>query len=273
MRCPACWQRRNRTLEGRAQRLERHHRLRHSVVANNRRVAVITGGARGIGAAIGGALARTGTAVVLADVDEAALTATASDIRGRGGDVTIVVADVRNEDSLNHLRETASDLSGQIDIVVANAAVADRGAIFEGDTALWRGVLETNLLGAALTVRSLAGGMVSRRAGDVVLMASLSGRMSYVGEPLYIASKWGLIGLGHSLRAELAPRGVRVTLIEPGIVRTDLSARDATGRALLASTAPLNADDIAAAVVYVTSQPRGVAVSELVIQPNTVGGW
>jgi NADP-dependent 3-hydroxy acid dehydrogenase YdfG len=241
-------------------------------VTEPRRVAVVTGGARGIGSAIGRAFADTGLAVVLADVDASELKAAAAMSR-REGEVSTAVVDVRDEAALEQFYETVIELHGRLDVIVANAGIADRGAVLHGDTREWRRVVETNLLGAALTVRALAGDMVGRGAGDVVLLASLSGRMSYVGEPLYIASKWGLVGFGHALRAELAPLGIRVTLIEPGLVRTELSARDEPGRSLLASSASLDVADVAAAVVYATSQPPGVAVSELVIQPNRAGGW
>jgi clavulanate-9-aldehyde reducatase len=238
-----------------------------------RRVAVVTGGARGIGCAIGRAFADAGHGVMLADVDSAALSTAASSLGTFTGTVATAVVDIRDEGSLRQLYERTLGLFGRLDIVVANAATADRGPVLEGEPRKWRAVVETNLLGAAMTVRALTADMVRRGAGDVVLIASLSGRMSYVGEPLYIASKWGLVGFGHALRAELAPLGVRVTLIEPGLVRTRLSGRDEPGRSLLASRPSLDPSDVASAVLYATSQPPGVAVSELVIQPNGPDVW
>ena len=109
--------------------------------------------------------------------------------------------------------------------------------------------------------------MIAQQSGHVFLTASTSGRETYVGEPLYIASKWGLIGFGHATRKEVSQYGIRVTLIEPGIVDSPLT-RDAPAVApLLARCVPLQPEDVARAVVYAFHQPPYVNVSELTVVP------
>jgi NADP-dependent 3-hydroxy acid dehydrogenase YdfG len=136
----------------------------------------------------------------------------------------------------------------------------------EGDPARWHDLLDINVLGVANCVRAVLPGMTVRRAGDVVIMASIAGRESWVGEPVYIASKHALVGLGSSLRRECAPDGVRVTLIEPAIVDTPLVRSTGEGRAELGSYAALSPDDVARAVLFAVSQPPGVGIAEIVIR-------
>src|SRR5260221_14480341 len=99
-------------------------------------------------------------------------------------------------------------------------------------------------------------------------MASLSGRDAYVGEPAYIASKWGVIGFGHSVRKEVGPYGIRVTLIEPGAVDTPLTRGAPKVRPLIEAIQPLLPDDIARAVLYAYQQPEHVVITELGLRPT-----
>ena len=160
---------------------------------------------------------------------------------------------------------TAEERFGRIDLLVACAGIVDRGPVAEGDPERWRAVVETNLLGAAYCVRGVLPAMLRQAAGHVVLIAFVSGRESYVGEPLYIAAEWGLVGFGHALREEVGPAGVRVTLIEPGLVDTPLT-RGSAVRPLLEASEPLRPEDVARAVAYAYAQPANVAISELVVR-------
>jgi NADP-dependent 3-hydroxy acid dehydrogenase YdfG len=108
--------------------------------------------------------------------------------------------------------------------------------------------------------------MKERGSGDIVLMASIAGRESWVGEPLYIASKWGMVGLSRSLREECAPHGVRVTVVEPTMVDTPLVRATEDGRRELEQYPALAAADVARAVVFALEQPDGVAVGEIVLR-------
>jgi NADP-dependent 3-hydroxy acid dehydrogenase YdfG len=223
------------------------------------RVAVITGGASGIGAATAARLAAQGAHVTVSDL--AADGATARD------GVTTVRADVRSYADMTALRDGVLERHGRVDVVVANAGIADWGTIAEGDPDRWRDVLETNVLGVALTLRAFVPALVAQRSGHVVITASISGRVTYVGEPIYIASKWALVGLGRTLRKELAPAGVRVTLVEPGIVDTPLVSGTEEGRRELAEVRALGPQDVADAIVYALSRPGHVDIDELMLSP------
>jgi NADP-dependent 3-hydroxy acid dehydrogenase YdfG len=221
------------------------------------RVAVVTGGTSGIGAATATRLLDAGAHVVVSDLDSAAAPA----------GVTFMRADVRSYDDMTALHDAALERHGRLDIVVANAGVADWGSIAGGDPDRWREVLDTNVLGAAQTLRALVPALVAQGRGHVVVTASISGRVTYVGEPIYIASKWALVALGRTLRKELAPAGVRVTLIEPGIVDTPLVSSTEEGRRELAQLEALRPDDVADAILYALSCPDRVNIDELMLSP------
>ncbi len=109
--------------------------------------------------------------------------------------------------------------------------------------------------------------MQRQRAGHILLMGSLSGRDAYVGEPAYIASKFGLIGFGHSVRKEAGPYGIRVTIVEPGAVDTPLTRGAPKVRPLIESINPLQPEDVARAVVFAYQQPPHVVITELALRP------
>jgi NADP-dependent 3-hydroxy acid dehydrogenase YdfG len=230
------------------------------------RAAFVTGAARGIGAAAARQLAAAGAAVLLADTDGDAARAAASEITAAGGTAVAARCDVRDFAQVSAACEQAAARFGPVDLLVANAGVGDYATMSDGDPARWQALIDINVMGVVHAVRAVLPGMKERRSGDVIIMASIAGRESWVGEPVYIASKHALVGLGSSLRKECASSGVRVTLIEPAIVDTPLVRSTAEGRAELFSYAALAPDDVARSVVFAASQPPGVAISELVIR-------
>lgn len=227
------------------------------------RVALITGGGRGIGAAIARQLADQGVRVVVGDLSDQ----TDTDDRARNSIMTRA-CDTRRYEDLVALHDAALTEYGRLDYVVANAGIADWGSMSEGDPDRWREVLETNVLGTAFTIRATLPTLLRSSSGHVVITASISGRVTYVGEPIYIASKWALVGLGRALRKEVAGAGVRVTLIEPGIVDTPLVSGTAEGRRELAQVRPLSPEDVARTVAFVLAQPEHVDIDELVVSPS-----
>jgi NADP-dependent 3-hydroxy acid dehydrogenase YdfG len=128
-------------------------------------------------------------------------------------------------------------------------------------------VVETNVLGTAYAVRACLPHLIARGGGDVVLLSSIAGRRPSPVQPIYSASKWGLVGLGQAMRTEAAKHGVRVTLMEPGMVDTSLARGSARGQELLKTVRPLATDDVANAVLFALSQPPNVCVAELVLMP------
>jgi NADP-dependent 3-hydroxy acid dehydrogenase YdfG len=226
-------------------------------------VAVVTGGASGIGAATAASLAHRGARVVVVD--------RAAPIQLDPG-LDFVQADVREYADLERVRDHTLDRHGRIDLVVAGAGITAWGKLAESDPAPWAAVLMTNVLGVAHTLRATLPTMISQGRGHVVILASVSGRTTYVGEPIYIASKWALVGLGRAVRAELAGTGVRLTLIEPGIVDTPLVRDTPEGKAELEGVEALQPEDIAEAIVFAVTRPGRVDVDEVMITPTDVPG-
>lgn len=228
---------------------------------------IITGGGRGIGEATALALARLGAHLVISDLSLELAADVVMRVREAGGAAVGAAADVRRYEDAARLAETCVREHTRIDFVVANAGIGDPGTMAEGDPARWRDVIETNVLGVAYTVRAVLPTMQAQRRGHVVLMASVSGRESYVGEPIYIASKWAVVGLGRALRKEVLPHGIRVTLVEPGLVDTPLARSTPLGQEWLKTLDPLSAQDVARAIAYALCQPPHVAVNEIVLRP------
>jgi NADP-dependent 3-hydroxy acid dehydrogenase YdfG len=228
------------------------------------KVGIVTGAGRGIGEGCARTLAAQGAGVLLADLDGARLDVVRAEI---GDACRTQVTDVREWPQVEALAQGCLDEFGRIDFVVANAGIGDYSALDTGDPDRWRRVVETNLLGVLHTVRAVFPHMKARRSGDIVLMASIAGRWTWVGEPVYIAAKWGVVGLGWTLRKEALEHNVRVSMIEPGMVDTPLVRSTEEGRSELERFAALQIDDVARAVAFAIGQPDGVAVSELMITP------
>jgi NADP-dependent 3-hydroxy acid dehydrogenase YdfG len=188
-------------------------------------------------------------------------------VHAAGGHAQALETDVRDYEQVAQLAQRTLDRFGRIDVLVANAGIADQSAAHTGDPARWRAVVETNLLGTLYAVRAVLPHMLERRSGHVFITASVSGREVYVGEPAYIASKWGQVGFAHALRQEVADSGVRVTVVEPGIVDTPLTRDNPVVRPLLETSEPLAPSDVAGAIVYAFRQPAHVVVSEVTIRP------
>jgi NADP-dependent 3-hydroxy acid dehydrogenase YdfG len=205
--------------------------------------------------------------VALVDVNAERGTDVVEQVRAAGGEALAVAADVREPDALGRAVGLVLERFGRIDALVANAGISDQSSTAKGDPTRWRAVVETNVLGVVYSVRAVLPALLERRLGHVFIVASVSGRETYVGEPVYIASKWAQVGFGHALRQELADAGVRVTLVEPGIVDTPLTRENPVVRPLLDATEPLAPEDVARAIVYAYEQPPHVVVSELTLRP------
>jgi len=243
-------------------------RVDDNVILSVQQAAVlITGASSGIGAATALAFAELGARVALVDLRTDGADAVAQRVVAVGGEALVLEADVRDPDRLEEVVAATVERFGGLDAVVANAGIADQSSVAGGDPARWRAVVETNVLGALYTVRASLPPMLERGRGHVFLTASVSGRESYVGEPAYIASKWAQVGFAHALRQEVMEAGIRVTVVEPGIVDTPLTRGSPVVRPLLEAVEPLRPEDVAAAIVYAWRQPGHVVVSELTIRP------
>lgn len=227
---------------------------------------LITGGLSGIGAATAVAFGRLGARMVLLDIGGAGDEVEGL-VRAAGGHATTVTCDVSNAQAVDAaVVSTVAELE-DLDFVVANAGIAEQSLIASGDPERWAAVVSTNLLGSMNTIRAALPFMRAQRRGHVMIVASVSGREAYVGEPAYIASKFGLIGFAHALRIEAAQYGVRVTVVEPGSVATPLTMDNPLIRPLMDTIEPLAAQDIARCLVFAYQQPPHAVISELVIRP------
>lgn len=182
------------------------------------RAAIVTGGGRGIGRAIAGLFAAEGAALMLAGRNEAALARAAEELRESGATVEYAATDVRDETAVERMTAAAIERLGKIDVLVNNAGIAGPAALVsEIDAADWNETLDINLTGAFLCAKHAARHMIERGGGGTIVnISSIAGRIGYALRTPYAASKWGMIGLSHSLAAELGAYGIRVNCVCPG---------------------------------------------------------
>ncbi|AEA23414.1 3-oxoacyl-(acyl-carrier-protein) reductase [Pseudonocardia dioxanivorans CB1190] len=187
------------------------------------RIAIVTGGASGIGRALGAALVTRGDTVVLADVDIEGATSAADAMSARGpGTAVATELDVRDGSAVEKLVADTVDARGGLDIMVNNAGLGIGGPVEELTSAHWDRVVDVNLRGVVHGVHAAYPVMVEQRRGHIVNTASMAGLVPCPGLTSYATTKWGVVGLSLSLRAEAARYGVRVTVVCPAGVDTPL---------------------------------------------------
>jgi 3alpha(or 20beta)-hydroxysteroid dehydrogenase len=185
------------------------------------RVAIVTGGARGIGAAVARALAGEGATVVVADILDDEGMNTAAELGGRS---RFLHLDVTGEDDWRKaVAETERDL-GPVSVLVNNAGIAGWGTMEEQSLESFRQVIDVDLQGPWLGMRAVAPSLRRAGGGVIVNISSLAGLTAYGGVGSYVAAKWGLRGLTKTAALELAPDGVRVCSVHPGAIRTEMTA-------------------------------------------------
>jgi NADP-dependent 3-hydroxy acid dehydrogenase YdfG len=242
-------------------------------------VALITGASSGIGERTAVALAELGAAVVLAARRVDRLDALVGQITGKGGQALSVAADVTDEAQAGAAVEQAVQRFGRLDTVVANAGVMLLGPLENADTSEWRRMLELNTLGLMYTAHAALPHLLAtaeqepRRVADLVLTSSVAGRQIRQGSGAYNASKHAVGAFGEALRMEVTQRHVRVSLIEPGAVETELAGHNRPEireqlSARFASMQRLQADDVARTIAFVVTSPRHVAINEVLIRPT-----
>jgi 3-oxoacyl-[acyl-carrier protein] reductase len=227
------------------------------------RVAIITGGSRGLGRAIALELAARGASVAINyKIDEHAANATAEEIRNLGGKALVTQADVTREGEVKNLVSSVANRFGRIDILVCCAGVIRDGLAASTSLDDWEQVVSVNLTGTFLCIRETLPHMIRQKSGSIVNMSSVNASSGGQGQSNYAASKAGVEALTRSLAIELAPRGIRVNAVAPGLIVTDMTApiRARLGDQLL-KRIPLRRygepADVARAVAFLASPDAG----------------
>jgi NADP-dependent 3-hydroxy acid dehydrogenase YdfG len=231
------------------------------------RVAVVTGASSGIGEATARALAADGYRVALLARRLDRITALAEDL---GNGSIAIQADVTDRDSIVAAAERVRQELGGADVLVNNAGIMLLGPFDSNQRHDYRQMIEVNLLGAITTTEVFLD-QLKDGGGDIINISSVAGRTARAGNGVYAATKWGLNGWSESLRQELLP-DVRVTLIEPGAVATELpthTTHEATRQGVeqLYSQVTVTAEDIAEVIAFVVSRPRRLAIHEVLLRP------
>jgi NADP-dependent 3-hydroxy acid dehydrogenase YdfG len=225
--------------------------------ANGKPVLVITGASTGIGAATAHRATEFGYRVVLAARSEDKLQSLADELGGE--DTALAVrCDVTSWDDQQALVQTALDRYGRMDAFFANAGFGAARGFLEESVEHWKSMIDTNVFGAALSIRASLGHFRKQNHGHLILTSSVAGRRALPGS-LYSATKHAVTAMGEALRQEIAETDIKMTLIEPGMVDTPFFDNKVSGA--------LEADDIARAVLFAMTQPPHVDVNEILIRP------
>ncbi|MEU4800901.1 SDR family NAD(P)-dependent oxidoreductase [Actinosynnema sp. NPDC023587] len=237
------------------------------------RTALVTGASSGIGEATAVALGRAGASVVVAARRVDRLAALEERLAGDGVEVLALELDVTDEAACRAAVERTVEVFGGLDVLVNNAGVMLLGDIEGADTTDWTRMVSTNLLGVMFLTHAALPHLLERR-GAVVQVSSTAARVVRAGTGVYNATKAGLNAFSESLRQEVTRRGVRVVVVEPGVVETELREHitDPAGREAveqrIAELRQLRPEDVADAVLYAVSRPDHVAVNEILVRPT-----
>jgi clavulanate-9-aldehyde reducatase len=239
------------------------------------RVAVVTGASSGIGEATAVALAGAGTRVVLAGRRLDRITAVASMIASRGGSALAVQTDVTQENQVRELASRTAEAFGGLDILVNNAGMMSIGPVADARTEDWRKMIDVNLLGVLYCTHAALPMIAKRGRGDIVNVSSAGGRRTSAGRGVYSMTKFGVGAFSEALRQEALESNIRVTLIEPGFVDTELAitsdnpfmkAAAAAGKKRIGQV--LQSSDVANAIMFALSQPAYVSINEILMRPT-----
>jgi NADP-dependent 3-hydroxy acid dehydrogenase YdfG len=237
------------------------------------RVVAVTGASSGIGEATALACARAGAAVALAARRTERIEALAQRIVADGGRAIAVATDVGDEAQARAFVERAHAELGRLDVLVNNAGAMLLGPIENAPTDEWRRMIHANVFGVLYCTHAALPLMREQGAGHIVNVSSVAGRVARQGSGVYNLTKFGVGAFSESLRQEGVAIGVRVTLIEPGAVSTELAGHNRPEiREQIANrfgdVERLTAEDIAAAVLYAIGQPKHVSINEVLVRPS-----
>lgn len=246
-------------------------------------VAFVTGASSGIGEATARDLSERGATVAVVARRKDRLDALVGELTERGAKATAIEADITDPDAARDAVAEAVAAHGRLDTVVNNAGVMLLGPILDAPFEEWERMIAINLRGllavshAALPHLLDAANAEPRHVADIVNISSVAGRLARAGSGVYNLTKWGVNAFSESLRQEVTSRYVRVSLVEPGAVATELTdhlrpeVREAT-KERFKDVTRLEATDIAEAIAYIVTRRRDVAINEVLVRPTTQVG-
>jgi NADP-dependent 3-hydroxy acid dehydrogenase YdfG len=239
------------------------------------KVVAITGASSGIGEATALACVKAGAKVALGARRTDRIEALAARIRDDGGQAVAIETDVADEASARAFVEGAREQLGGLHGLVNNAGVMLLGPVEGADTDQWRQMVDVNCLGLLYCTHAALPIMRDEGAGHIVNVSSVAGRVAALGSAVYNLTKWGVVGFSEGLRQEALHANVRVTVIEPGYVETELQGHNEGNPIVMEAMEktrqqidPLQASDIADAITYALTRPQHVAINEVLIRPT-----
>lgn len=232
------------------------------------KVVIITGASSGIGAATARALAQEGCKLALAARSTDRLEALADEL-GRANTL-VVPTDITSGAQVTAMVEQTVARFGRVDVLFANAGIYIPGQVAEGDPDAWAHLMDVNIDGVLRSVHAVLPHMMAQKSGDILVTSSISGFVDIVWEPVYSASKHAIQGFVHTLRRQIAPHGIRVGAVAPGMVANELWGFTEPARIaeMVAKHASITSEDVAEAVVFMLSRPPHVTIRDLVMLPQ-----
>jgi NAD(P)-dependent dehydrogenase (short-subunit alcohol dehydrogenase family) len=246
-------------------------------MSEHKRVAVITGGAQGIGRRTAELLAERGFRIAIIDLREPAATIAA--IEARGGEAMGFAGNIADEAVVEQFAQLVFDRYDRADVLVNNAGISLIAPAEETTAAEYRRVMEVNLVAPFLLAKAFGKRMLEARSGSIVNVASVAGLLAVADRAAYNASKHGLIGLTRTLAAEWGGRGVRVNAVCPGWVKTEMDAADQAGGSYsdadITGRVPMGRfatpDDVARAIAFLADDAESAFVNGHTLSVD--GGW
>jgi NADP-dependent 3-hydroxy acid dehydrogenase YdfG len=240
-------------------------------------VVAVTGASSGIGEATAIACAQAGAAVALAARRTERIETLVQRIADEGGTAICMTTDVGEEEEARAFVERTHSELGRLDVLVNNAGVMLLGPIENAPPEEWRRMIHANVFGVIYCTHAALPLMREQGGGHIVNVSSVAGRVARAGSGVYNLTKFGVGAFSESLRQEGVAIGVRVTLIEPGAVATELPGHNREEvleqmAKRFAGVTPLASEDIAEAILYAIGQPENVAVNEILVRPRAQAG-
>ena len=234
------------------------------------KVALITGGARGIGRAIALAFAREGADIVIADVNQEEAEKTAGDIEALGRKSLPILMDVTNYAKVEEALNKILDKFGKVDILVNNAGITKDGLLLRMNEADWDAVIDVNLKGTFNCTKAVSKAMIKQHSGKIINIASIIGIIGNAGQANYSASKAGIIALTKTAAKELATRNINVNAVAPGFIQTEMTARLSEDiKQKMKEAIPLNKfgspDDVAAVCLFLASEAANYITGQTIV--------